>query len=161
MGMVRFFHTLLGELELTGLKIGAPCVIVSGRIRRLLEWREHMTPQRKLYLVALGFLLGATSNLLADGPTFTPIDFPGAASTTPWGMNTRGDIVGLYVNADKSTHGFLLSGGQFSSFDFLNAAATAGNAINQGGDIVGRYTIDGVTHGYLLVGLRPACVAGN
>ena len=69
-----------------------------------------MRRQWKLYLLALGFLLGTTSNVLGQpGPTFTTIDFPGAASTTPWGINTRGDIVGVYVNADKSTHAFLLS----------------------------------------------------
>jgi len=70
-----------------------------------------MRQQRKLYLLALSFTLAATANLLADGPTFTPIDFPGAASTQAWGINTSGDIVGIYTLADKSTHGFLLSGG--------------------------------------------------
>jgi len=59
-----------------------------------------MKRQWKLYLLALGFLLGATSNLLADGPTFTAIDFPGATSSQAWGVNLSGDIIGFYVSAD-------------------------------------------------------------
>ena len=66
-----------------------------------------MRRQRILYSLALGFLLGVTSNVLADSPTFTTIDFPGATTTTPWSINTRGDIAGLYVSADRVTHGFL------------------------------------------------------
>jgi len=42
----------------------------------------------------------------ADGPIFTSFDYPGATSTFAWGINTRGDIVGSYLNPDKSDHGF-------------------------------------------------------
>ena len=52
-----------------------------------------MRLQWQPYLLALTFALGATSNLLADGPTFTTIDFPGAATTLSWAINTRGDEV--------------------------------------------------------------------
>ena len=119
-----------------------------------------MKRQWKHYLLVLGCLLGATSNALGQGPTFTTIDYPGAATTTPWGINTRGDIVGQYVLGDV-THGFLLSGGQFSTIDFPGATYTAATAINQRGDIVGRYTVDGVSRGYVLVGFRAPCLAGN
>ena len=80
---------------------------------------------RQILISALGFLLGAASNLLADGPTFTAIDFPGAATTQAWGINLSGDIVGNYVSADKSNHGFLKSRGQYSSIDFPGAAYTS------------------------------------
>ena len=93
----------------------------------------------KLYLLALGFLLGAISNALAEGP-----------------INARGDIVGRYV-ADGVSHAYLLSGGQFSTIDFPGATFTSADAMNQRGDILGRYTLDGVTHGYVLVGFRPPC----
>jgi hypothetical protein len=59
-------------------------------------------------LLALSCALGATSNLLADGPTFTTLDFPACIGTQAGGINLRGDIVGLYVSADKLTHGLLL-----------------------------------------------------
>ena len=45
-----------------------------------------MRRQWILYVLALSFALGATSNVLADGPTFTTIDFPGATSTLAWGI---------------------------------------------------------------------------
>jgi hypothetical protein len=110
---------------------------------------EHMTRQCKLYLLAFGFLLGTTPNVFAQGPTFTTIDFPGASTTTPWGINTRGDIVGLFVNADKSTHGFLLSEGQYSQIDFPGATGTELYGINPAGDLVGVYTLDGRRRGFL------------
>src|SRR5579859_5343897 len=108
----------------------------------------------KLCLLALGFLLGATSNVFGQGATFTAIDFPGAASTQAWGVNNRGDIVGIYTLADKSTHGFLLANdGNFTSIDFAGAAYTLANAISPSGDIVGEYamTVDGSGphHGFL------------
>jgi hypothetical protein len=53
-----------------------------------------------LYTLALG----AVSTALADGPTFTAIDFPGATSTQAWGITLGGDIAGFYVSADKATH---------------------------------------------------------
>jgi len=86
---------------------------------------------------ALGFLLGAASNLLADGGAFTAIDFPGAASTQAWGITHNGDIIGFYVSADKATHGFLLSRGQYSSIDFPGAAFTELNGISPRGDLIG------------------------
>ena len=108
-----------------------------------------MTPQWKLYSLALGFFLATTSNGLGQqGPTFTTIDFPGAATTTPWGINTQGDIAGVYVNADKSTHGFLLSQGQYSTIDFPGATGTEVYGLNPAGDLVGVYTLDGIRHGF-------------
>jgi hypothetical protein len=77
-----------------------------------------------LYVLALSFALGATSNILADGPTFTTIDFPGAVATQAWGITLSGDIAGWYVSADTETHGFLKSRGRFISIDFPGAAAS-------------------------------------
>ncbi len=99
-----------------------------------------MNRQRTAYLLALSLLgtaLGA-SNVLADGPNFTAIDFPGATSTTPWGVNSRGVIAGLYTSGDKVTHGFLLSGGQYSTIDFPGATYKGATAVTQRGDILGR-----------------------
>ena len=84
------------------------------------------------YLLALGFALGVTSNLLGADPTFTSIDFPGAALTRAHGINPRGDIVGQYVSAGL-THGFLLSGGQFTTIDVPGAASTQAFGINPRG----------------------------
>src|SRR5437667_12799120 len=108
-----------------------------------------MRRQWKLYLLALGSALGATSNVLADGPSFTTIEFPGATLTNAFGINSRGDIVGNYLNADKSDHGFLLSGGQYSTIDFPGAASTEAVAINTRGDIGGLYNLAGGSHGFV------------
>ncbi len=113
-----------------------------------------MRRKRTLSLLALSFGLGATSNLLADGPTFTQIDFPGAASTQAWKFTANGDIVGGYVNADNSTHGFLRTRGEFISIDFPGAAYTYVNGISPRGDIVGQYAAtvngSGPNHGFVL-----------
>ena len=113
-----------------------------------------MRHKRTLYLLALSFTLGATSNILADGPTFTQIDFPDAASTQVWGIAANGDIAGGYVSADKSTHGFLRTRGEFVSIDFPGAAYTYVNGISPRGDIVGQYAAtlngSGPNHGFVL-----------
>jgi probable HAF family extracellular repeat protein len=97
--------------------------------------------RRQIYLLAFSIALGTASNAFGQNPTFTQIDYPGATSTQSWGINSRGDIVGYYVNADKSTHGFLLSGGHFTSIDFPGAAVTLVNGINSRGDIVGEFGV--------------------
>src|SRR5262245_25213983 len=126
----------------------------SWRILRLPGMEAHMRRMRRQwrpYLLALGFALGVTSNLLGADPTFTSIDFPGAASTQAHGINPRGDIVGEYVSTGL-THGFLLSGGSFTTVDFPGAVRTSSFGINPRGDIVGEYVSAGVTHGFLLSG---------
>src|SRR2546426_1640139 len=111
-----------------------------------------MRRQWSLYLLALSFALGATSNIFGECSSFTTIDFPGATSTQTWGINPRGDIVGFYVSAGV-THGFLLSGGVFTTIDFPGATLNIANGINPRGDIVGSYVgAGGVTHGFLLSG---------
>src|SRR5260370_6778385 len=109
-----------------------------------------MRRQWEVSLLALGFLLG--THAFGQGPTFTTIDFPGAASTLAWAINNRGDIVGSYVNADKSDHGFLLSGGQYTTIDFPGANSTDVFTINARGDVGGVYSLGGVNHGFVLSG---------
>ena len=76
--------------------------------------------QRKwtVYSLALGIALGSTSNLPAQAPNFTTIDFPGAKVTSPGASNARGDIVGGYTLPDGTRHGFLWSGGSFTTIDY-------------------------------------------
>jgi len=51
-----------------------------------------------------GFVLG--------GDGYTTLDFPGASQTRAFGINARGDVVGTYIAADNTTHGFLASQGR-------------------------------------------------
>src|SRR5436309_14884918 len=106
-----------------------------------------MRLQSTLRLLVLGFALGATGTILGQEPTFANIDYPGATSTQAWGINPRGDIVGVYTSAGQD-HGFLLSGGNFSTIDFPGATITVPADINDRGDIVGVYFSLGVRNGF-------------
>src|ERR1700694_4691863 len=98
-----------------------------------------MRRQSRLYVLALGFLLSATSNVFGQGHTFTSIDFPGATATQAWGITASGDITGFYVSADKATHGFLKSRGQYTSIDFPGASFSEVNGVSPRGDVIGDY----------------------
>jgi len=97
--------------------------------------------------------LPLAARLAASAPTFsfTTIEVPGATSTTAWGINPRGDIVGSYVLGGVS-HGFLLSHGSFTTIDVPGAASTDTRGIGPNGEVVGTYRMPGeaaVTfHGY-------------
>src|SRR5437773_1297597 len=113
-----------------------------------------MRLQSTLRLLVLGFALGATGTILGQEPTFANIDYPGVTSTQAWGINPRGDIVGVYTSAGHD-HGFLLSGGSFTTIDFPGATtSTEVSKISPRGDIVGDYTLANSTtiHGFLLSG---------
>ena len=107
-------------------------------------------------LLLIGLSLSAAMLAFAADPAFTAIDYPGATGTQAWGINPRGDIVGLYTLADKSTRGFLLRDGAYSSIDFPGAAVTFANSLNPQGDVVGEYglTLTAAHHGFLLSGGR-------
>ncbi len=83
---------------------------------------------------------------------FTTIDFPsppnlttppGMVRTDAWGINNRGEIVGVYQSTDGRSHVFRLREGQFTTIDFPGAFDTAPDGtkggINSRGDIVSYY----------------------
>jgi uncharacterized membrane protein len=91
---------------------------------------------------------------------FAHLDYPGALDTYPFGINSRGDVVGNW-DTDQSTvgHGFLFSKGQIVSLDDPDAVpeGTAANGINDRGQIVGSYIgQDGNSHGFLAEGITFA-----
>jgi probable HAF family extracellular repeat protein len=100
--------------------------------------------------IAFACALAATSVLAAGTPGYTTIDYPGATSTSAWGINNRGDVVGVYSLPDKTNHGFLWRAGRLTTIDFPGAANTDTWGINTQGDIVGDYTTNGVTHSFVL-----------
>ncbi len=110
-------------------------------------------------LAALALANGAIA-VLAGGPTFTTIDFPGAVASVGTDINDSGQIVGEYTFSDLNhRQGFLLSNGVFTSISFPGAVFTRAVGINRYGDIVGDYVISngngfpfGHDYGYLLVG---------
>src|SRR5215472_4181771 len=98
--------------------------------------------------------LHETGMALGQGLNFTTIDVPGAATETAGqGINSKGDFVGFYDDADGFLHGFLFAKGAFLTIDVPGAMDTTCRGINSRGDIVGEYDLDGITsHGYLRTG---------
>ncbi len=82
-------------------------------------------------------------------------DYPGAGnSTTPFSINNRGDIVGIYVDTNNVRRGFLRRpNGNISAIVAPNDTGnyTTAFAINNNQTVVGDYfnTADGVYHGFL------------
>jgi uncharacterized membrane protein len=93
---------------------------------------------------------------------FTALALPGGmpVSADNGGINSHGDIVGLYCDgappsliAPTGTHGFVLSGDDFTTIDFPGSSATSAIGINARRDVVGAYfDASGVAHGFLLNG---------
>src|SRR6478672_8070453 len=99
----------------------------------------------------LVFIFALSSLLLAADYRFVKIDFPNASATTAGSINARGDISGLYFDANGVGHGFLLCKGVFSTIDFPDASFTSARAMNARGDIAGRiHDANGNDHGFLL-----------
>jgi hypothetical protein len=94
------------------------------------------------------------------GPfAYTPIAYPAiGASTSAYGLDSAGHIVGAFVNNTNRSAGFQLSGpaGDFSppiAATALGANSTAAYGVNLAGRIVGTYLDgSGVAHGFLLTG---------
>ena len=114
-------------------------------------------------------MTGLGHGYLASGDNLAPFDFPFGTSTQVWDMNDSGELVGIYTDSTKKTHGFLLRLSDaiatfgvspqspmngvfdFASIDFPGATLTQAVGINSRGDIVGGYKDSaGTMHGFLL-----------
>ena len=73
-----------------------------------------------------------------------------AVLTVAEGINNRGQIVGLYIDADGNQHGFVLRNGAYATIDVPGGTNTGVFSVNAKGEIVGSYNdASGVTHGYV------------
>ena len=82
-------------------------------------------------------ILVAAAPLMAQG-TYTQIDVPGSLNTLAFGINTGGDVVGLYADSTGFAHGFLLSGGTYTTIDYpTSGLETELYGVNDVGQIVG------------------------
>ena len=89
--------------------------------------------------------------------TFGLIDFPRSPDTTAQGLNSRGDIVGLYgpnLPAYEGTEqSYVLEGNTFQELVYPGASYTLGLGINKSRKIVGWYAgSDGNIHAFLRKG---------
>jgi uncharacterized membrane protein len=99
-------------------------------------------------LIGHGFLL--------EGDVFTTIDHPDAVDETAVvGINSRGQVLGGYLDAEGTVRGFLLDDGVFTPIDHPDAGTGPGTGtlvlgLNDRGQIVGAYVdADGRGHGFL------------
>lgn len=106
-------------------------------------------------LVAVATLvLTLVAPVRAQEREYTTIAPPGARSSTAFGINARGDVVGSFVDQSFVQHGFLMSNGDFTVIDFPGARATIARGISPDGEIVGSYSLPGdpgvAARGFLL-----------
>lgn len=79
--------------------------------------------------------------LLRNG-RYTNLHPEGTLSSTAWGINSQGDVVGEYYAEHEGVvthHGFLVRKGEFSTFDLEGRAMSHLRGINARGDVVGAY----------------------
>ncbi len=124
-----------------------------------------MKSRALMLLIIVVFAALAVSPALAQNPSITSFDAPGADlnagdynGTYPSGINALGVIAGSYQSADTVFHGFLRSpAGKFTTFQAPGADTTAGSyngtapsSINDLGAIAGSYyDANGFSHGFL------------
>ncbi len=90
------------------------------------------------------FVIASVSLAIAQG-TFTTIDYPGADSTSVFGVNSNGDLVGEYFDT-AGQHGFLRSQGVFTTIDVPGTTSTGVTGINDLGQLVG---VDSAGDGFI------------
>ena len=88
-------------------------------------------------VLSLAVLLLASAPLALAQGTYTQFDVPGSLGTEGFGIDTAGDITGLYVDSSDNWHGFLLSSGTYTTIDYPGATQTYPYGVNDLGQIVG------------------------
>jgi hypothetical protein len=100
-------------------------------------------------VLALVGLMSVAPVVLAD--TYATIEFPGAITTDPSGINSSGEIVGSYADNTGARHGFRLNDGTFSTIDYPGAVQTEVISVNSRGDIAGFFRdSNNHWHGFVL-----------
>jgi probable HAF family extracellular repeat protein len=90
------------------------------------------------------FSSGAFSFTLM-GNNYTQLNVPGSSLNESTGINTSGQIVGVYADLSNVIHGFLDTGGVFTTIDVpgANSGTTEVLDINDSGEFVGGYEDSG------------------
>jgi probable HAF family extracellular repeat protein len=87
--------------------------------------------------------------------SFGRVDFPRSPSGTAYGLNNKGDVVGVWGPISPigyfASFGYVLKGNTFHDFNYPNAVASGPMAINDKRQIVGYYdpSGDGNIHAFL------------
>jgi len=102
-------------------------------------WASNLNPDGPVsvvgYYVSSG--TGQVLGFLYNDGKYTDIPGPsGAIYALAFGINDDGTIVGAYVDAAGSAHGFLLVGKKYTTLNVPGASGTAAHGINKSGKIV-------------------------
>jgi len=65
----------------------------------------------------------------------TAINFPKSNGTQAYGINDKGDVVGLYLDSASVQHGFVKKGSKYTSIDVTGDTSTEAWGINNAGQI--------------------------
>lgn len=95
-----------------------------------------------------GRMQGFLSHL---GDNFAVIDFPeGVGGVWPFAINNKGEIAGMYADADDMYKGFLLRDGKFAKFVIPDTQFNTIDWIVDNGSLSGNYLdLDGKPYGYI------------
>lgn len=94
-------------------------------------------------IAGLTLVLTLVAPVRAQEREYTTIAPQGARSSTAFGINAQGDVVGTFVDQSFVQHGFLLRKGEFTVIDFPEAQGTIARGIGPSGEIVGSYWLPG------------------
>ena len=115
-----------------------------------------------IFLTAPNVAHGFVRTVANGTPTFATFDAPAAGTTLnqgtfPVGIDTAGDVAGMYFDTKNAFHGFVRSAaGTITEFDVSGAPTSIGHrgtvpmSMNAGGDIIGFYVdASDVRHGFV------------
>ena len=87
---------------------------------------------------------------ILKGGVYEMVVVPGAVSSFATGINTSGQIIGLYIDSSTVAHGYLDIAGTFTNIDYPSSIGTEAFGINDSGTIVGAYSdATNTVHGFL------------
>lgn len=73
---------------------------------------------------------------LLDNGRYRTLDAPGSLLTQAYGINERGQIVGVYYDTTGTPHGFLLDKGRYTTLNAPGQPYTFAQGINDHGDVL-------------------------
>lgn len=128
--------------------VAAVVLVILGMALLLMRlWTRHVQLQQSLISPPLVW-----HTLQGHAGKWAALDMPGNThETEAYGVNNKGDVVGVFSDQHNTGHAFFFSNGVYQAIDVPNT--TCGSealGINNQGDIVGDYSTGKTEHGLLL-----------
>jgi probable HAF family extracellular repeat protein len=111
-----------------------------------------------------GFTAHLNHSQLQNFSTFNAmIKHKTVTSTSPFGCNDEGEIVGSFTDKQGNVHGFIFVNGKYSQFDAPGSSQTPAfgvmgtfiNGVNDGGDIIGFFSDGTKVNGFVNFASSP------